>query len=102
MFLAQWSTDYVIEMACSENCPQNLLQDIQDVFAFTYHVLRVNLDCKGFRPHDFNKIANKMNLIFEDYAYIAVGQKWAYDDDEHWAAAQRSVRNNIAMVEKLF
>ena len=96
MFLDTWARgDYVICFNTTENCKPSDINEVQEVFFMMQVNMFANLHCKGWCPHEFHRICNQVNLILDGRALVSVGQKWAFDDDDHWKAAQCVVEKNI-------
>ena len=99
MFLDTWARgDYVICFDRTEDCPRYDVQTVHLCFHAILGFMFANLHCDGWWPHEFHTICNKINLILDGRALVSVGQKWAFDDDEHWESARKTVEANIRNV----
>ena len=96
MFIEKWAKGkYVICFEQTVDCPQDEIEEVHRTFYCIQLMMLANLHCVGWQPQNFHRICNMVNLILKGRALVSVGQKWAFDDDDHWTAAQRCVETNI-------
>ena len=100
MYIKAWTGDYVICFEPTESCPVNEMSEVLNTIQLIQLMMLTNLDCPGWRPHEFHRICNDINAILDGRALISVGQKWAFDDDEHWEDAKTCVRKNVYKAKK--
>jgi len=95
MFMKQWVYgDYIIETALTEDCPEIHRKEISHCLVSIYGLLDINLDCSGWRPTEFSKIASQINISLKGYGTVAVAQEWAFENNKSWNNAKRLMLQN--------
>ena len=96
MFIDRWSKgDYVISLEPTVDCSRAEYTEVMNVFLKVLLMMVGNVDCVGWRPHEFHRICNKVNLILDGRGLVSVAQKWAFSNDDEWIDAQLCVKKNI-------